>query len=72
MCYNKDKIKREKKKEVIKMFTVFYKRYNPYKSYAMVANKRVASKSFRTEAEAREFAAQVNGYKVVNPIGQII
>ena len=54
------------------MFVVVFNRYNPYKSYAMVANKRVAFKSFKTEQKAREFANTVKSIHIINPIGQVI
>ena len=66
------KDKQNKKKEVIKMFVVVFNRYNPYKSYAMVANKRVGFKSFKTEQEARAFANKVDAVHIINPIGKII
>ena len=65
-------MKERKKKEVIKMFVVVFNRYNPYKSYAMVANKRVGFKSFKTEQDAREFANTVNAIHIVNPIGNVV
>lgn len=54
------------------MFVVVFNRYNPYKSYAMVANKRVGFKSFKTEQEARAFANKVDAVHIINPIGKII
>ena len=44
-------------------YTVFYtkKNYNPYKSYYKNSNRYAGSKSFKTEVEAREFAATVDG-----------
>jgi hypothetical protein len=55
------------------MFTVFFKS-NPNfnKTYFQNENRRVKSKAFKTEDEAREFSAKVNGYKIVNPCGKII
>lgn len=43
----------------MKNYTVFYtkKNYNPYKSYYKNSNRYAGSKSFKTEVEAREFAA---------------
>ena len=53
------------------MFTVFYTKenYNPYKTYGQNFNRRAGSKSFKTEAEAREFAKTVNTKYIINPCG---
>ena len=55
------------------MFTVFFKS-NPNfnKTYFQNENRGVRSKAFKSENEARAFAAKVDGYKIVNPCGKII
>ncbi len=47
-------------------YTVFYKKdhYNPYRTYPQNANRYAGSRSFKTEAEAREFATTVNQAKI--------
>ena len=47
----------------MKNYTVFYtrKNYNPFKSYYKNSNRYAGSKSFKTEVEARKFAATVDG-----------
>lgn len=55
------------------MFTVNYTtaNYNQFRSYFQNQNRRMHSKSFKTEAEAIAFAKEVGG-KVINPIGKVI
>ena len=50
----------------MKNYTVFFKKanYNPYKTYYRNENRYAGSKSFETEAEAREFAATVENGRV--------
>jgi hypothetical protein len=56
------------------MFTVFFKKsaYNPYKSYAQNANRRVGSRSFKTYAQAYEFSKTVDTMHIINPMGQLL
>jgi hypothetical protein len=56
------------------MFTVFYRKsqYNPYRSYYQNANRYAGSKSFKTLAEAKAFAATVNTKYIINPMGKKI
>ena len=55
------------------MFTVYYKSSkNYFVSHPQASNPYVRSRSFRSEAEAREFAQSVETKRIVSPIGKTI
>ena len=57
----------------IKMYTVFFKKQrNSNKNYYQCESGTVGSKAFRTEAEAKEFAAIVGNAEIYSPTGKRI